>query len=40
MQLVPSGSNHFKKTDLAAFYIELYEPLLVKRSACAAGGGF
>jgi len=28
MQLVPSGSNHFKKTDLAAFYIELYEPLL------------
>ena len=29
MQLVPSGSNHFKKTDLAAFYIELYEPLLV-----------
>jgi len=29
MQLVPYGSNHFKKTELAAFYIELYEPLLV-----------
>jgi VWFA-related protein len=29
MQLVPYGSNHFKKTDLAAFYMELYEPLLV-----------
>jgi VWFA-related protein len=29
MQLVPSGSNHFKKTDSALFYIEIYEPLLV-----------
>jgi hypothetical protein len=29
MQLVPYGSNHFKKTDLVAFYVELYEPLLV-----------
>jgi hypothetical protein len=29
MQLVPSGSNRFKKTDVAAFYVELYEPLLV-----------
>ena len=29
MQLVPYGSNHFKKTDVAAFYMELYEPLLV-----------
>jgi hypothetical protein len=29
MQLVPSGSNHFKKSDLAAFYMELYEPLLI-----------
>jgi VWFA-related protein len=29
MQLVPYGSNQFKKTDLAAFYMELYEPLLV-----------
>lgn len=28
MQLVPYGSNRFKKTDLAAFYMELYEPLL------------
>jgi hypothetical protein len=29
MQLVPYGSNHFKKGDLVAFYAELYEPLLV-----------
>lgn len=29
MQLVPAGSNRFKKTDLAAFYVEFYEPLLV-----------
>lgn len=29
MQLVPYGSNHFKKGELAAFYMELYEPLLV-----------
>ena len=29
VQLVPYGSNHFKKTDLTAFYFELYEPLLV-----------
>jgi VWFA-related protein len=29
MQLVPFGSNHFKKTDMVAFYTELYEPLLV-----------
>jgi hypothetical protein len=29
MQLVPYGSNHFKKSELAAFYVELYEPLLV-----------
>jgi VWFA-related protein len=29
MQLVPYGSNRFKKNDLAAFYMELYEPLLV-----------
>jgi VWFA-related protein len=29
MQLVPFGSNHFKKAELVAFYLELYEPLLV-----------
>jgi len=27
--VVPSGTNHFKKTDFAAFYMEIYEPLLV-----------
>jgi hypothetical protein len=29
MQLVPYGDNRFKKADLTAFYVELYEPLLV-----------
>ncbi len=28
MQISPSGSNHFKKTDSAAIYAEVYEPLL------------
>jgi VWFA-related protein len=28
MQVVPSASNHFKKTDTAAVYAEVYEPLL------------
>ncbi len=40
MQLVPTGSNHFKKTDLAAFYLEIYEPLLGDgQSAVASRGG-
>ncbi|HTB16886.1 MAG TPA: VWA domain-containing protein, partial [Bryobacteraceae bacterium] len=29
MQVVPSGSNHFKKAEFAALYMEVYEPLLV-----------
>ncbi|MGB6942463.1 MAG: VWA domain-containing protein [Bryobacteraceae bacterium] len=29
LQLVPYGSDQFKKGDLVAFYTELYEPLLV-----------
>jgi hypothetical protein len=28
MQITPSASNHFKTTDLAAIYVEVYEPLL------------
>lgn len=28
MQLVPSGSNHFKKTDSVALYAQVYEPRL------------
>jgi hypothetical protein len=36
MQLVPYGSNHFKKGDLVAFYTELYEPLLVNSTGAAA----
>lgn len=30
MQIVPSGSNLFKKTDTAAVYVEVYEPLLLQ----------
>jgi len=29
MQVTPSGSNRFKKTDMSAVYAEVYEPLLV-----------
>ena len=29
VQVIPSGSNEFAKTDTAVFYSELYEPLLV-----------
>jgi hypothetical protein len=29
LQLIPSGSAGFKKNELAAFYVEIYEPLLV-----------
>jgi VWFA-related protein len=28
VQVAPSASNHFKKTDVAAIYAEVYEPLL------------
>ena len=28
VQISPSASNHFKKTDTAAIYAEVYEPLL------------
>jgi VWFA-related protein len=28
VQVAPSASNHFKKTDIAAVYAEVYEPLL------------
>ena len=28
MQVLPSASNHFKKTDTAGIYAEVYEPLL------------
>jgi len=30
MQISPSASNHFKKTDVAALYAEIYDPLLKK----------
>ncbi len=30
LQISPSASNHFKRTDTAAIYLEIYEPLLKK----------
>lgn len=30
LQISPSGSNHFQKTDTAALYAEIYEPLQAK----------
>jgi hypothetical protein len=30
LQLIPSGTNEFKKNDLKVFYVEIYEPLLTK----------
>ncbi|MFY9908983.1 MAG: VWA domain-containing protein [Candidatus Sulfotelmatobacter sp.] len=32
LQISPSATNHFKKTDVAAIYAEIYEPLLRKPS--------
>ncbi len=29
MQIVPTGNNRFKPTDLAVFYVEIYDPLLM-----------
>ncbi len=33
MQMVPYGSNEFKKGDLVAFYTEVYEPLMVNATS-------
>ena len=30
MQITPSASNHFKTSDKAAIYVEVYEPLLMQ----------
>ena len=40
MQITPGGSNHFKKSDTAVCYLEVYEPLLrsAEASAQAPGG--
>jgi hypothetical protein len=32
MQIVPSGSNHFKHTDTVVLYAEIYEPLLTSEN--------
>ncbi len=32
MQVIPSASNHFKKTDSAAIYLEVYDPALLGTS--------
>lgn len=37
MQITPSGSNTFKKTEPAAAYLEIYEPLLLESTAPQVG---
>jgi VWFA-related protein len=37
MQITPSGTNHFKKTDMAALYVEVYEPGLVGQNPPVVG---
>ncbi|MGA2275405.1 MAG: VWA domain-containing protein [Bryobacteraceae bacterium] len=42
MQITPGGSNHFKKSDTAVCYLEVYEPLLRSTEApeqAASGSG-
>jgi VWFA-related protein len=39
-QIVPSGSNRFKRTDIVVLYAEVYEPLLTSASPPAVGMGY
>ncbi|MGA2039087.1 MAG: VWA domain-containing protein [Bryobacteraceae bacterium] len=39
MQITPGGSNHFKKSDNAVCYLEVYEPLLRGKEAADQAGG-
>jgi len=39
-QIVPSGSNRFKRTDTVVLYAEVYEPLLTSASPPAVGMGY
>lgn len=38
MQITPAGGNHFKKSDNAVCYLEVYEPLLRTEAPNQAGG--
>ena len=40
MQINPSGSNRFKRTDNVALYTEIYEPLLTSATPPAVGMGY
>ena len=40
MQIVPSGSNRFKKTDSVGVYTEIYEPLLTSANPPRIGIGY
>jgi hypothetical protein len=40
MQIIPSGSNRFKKTDNVVLYTEVYEPLLTSEKPPAVGFGY
>ena len=37
MQITPSGTNRFKKTDLAVLYVEIYEPHLLDKNPPVVG---
>jgi hypothetical protein len=37
LQLVPTGENTFKKSDRAAIYLEVYEPLLAESKTATVG---
>lgn len=37
LQITPTGIHHFAKTDLAAIYVELYEPMLKEATPPAVG---
>ncbi len=40
MQIIPSGTNHFKKSDNVVLYTEVYEPLLASDKPPAVGVGY
>src|SRR5262249_12319657 len=40
MQIVPSGTNQFKKTDNIIMYTEVYEPLLTSEKPPQVAGGY
>src|SRR4029077_1380385 len=40
MQIIPSGTNRFKRTDTVVLYTEIYEPLLTSENPPRIGLGY